>query len=319
MRDFLHHLFFPRESNNHRAKLLHHKGLLVLLIALLVIEGFFIATEKKYSGVLGETASIKIQDLLDLTNQKRAENGLPSLSISSELNVAATNKAGDMFAKNYWAHVGPDGTTPWSFIRSAGYEYVYAGENLARGYSTASDVVNAWMASPGHRDNILSNNYKDVGFAIQEGTLTGDSTVLVVQEFGSRTGGSVAQETTAIAATATPVPPSPTVVVIARVTFTPTPTIPPSPTPTPTVVPAPNPDERLLVASFTSEPLINSNSLKKQLIVGVLGILIVTLLIDVVLIERRQIIRLFVHNLDHIIFLGILLVVILIVSQGAIL
>lgn len=318
MRDFLHHLLLPRPSNNHRARILHHKGLLVLLIALLAIEGFFIATEKKYSGVLGETASIKIQDLLSLTNQKRAESGLPALSLSSELNNAATNKAADMFVKNYWAHVGPDGTTPWSFIRSAGYEYIYAGENLARGYTTASDVVNAWMASPGHRDNILSSNYKDVGFAIQEGTLTGDSTVLVVQEFGSRTGATVAQQTTALSVTITPVPPTPTRVFIASVTFTPTP-VPPSLTPTPTIAVTPNPNERLLVASFSSQPLIDSNLLKKQLIIGVLGILIITLLVDVILIERRQIVRLFVHNLDHIIFLGIILLVILMVGQGAIL
>ena len=90
-----------------------------------------------------------------------------------------------MFAKNYWAHVSPDGTTPWVFIKSAGYSYVYAGENLARGYNTSQDVVTAWMASPEHKQNMLSSNYQNVGFAIVTGNLTGEDTVLVVEMFGS--------------------------------------------------------------------------------------------------------------------------------------
>src|SRR5258706_10350524 len=90
-----------------------------------------------------------------------------------------------MFAKDYWAHIAPDGTTPWSFIKGAGYNYVYAGENLARGYFSASDVVNAWMASPEHRENMLSSKFADVGFSAQNGKLTGEDTVLVVEMLGS--------------------------------------------------------------------------------------------------------------------------------------
>jgi len=323
MRNFLHHLFFPRESNNHRAKLLHHKSLLILLIALLFCEGFLIATEKKYEGVLGITANISVDELLSITNQKRAENGLPPLSLNSELSSAATAKASDMFTKNYWAHVAPDGATPWGFIRGAGYEYIYAGENLARGYTTATDVVNAWMASPGHRENMLSGNYKDVGFAIQTGTLTGDETVLVVEEFGNRAGGEIAREVSApqtAQATPTAVPtPIVTRTVVARIIPSPTPTQIPTPTPTQGVQPIPSPASRFLVASFQSTPLVDSNSLKKQIVVGISGILLITLIIDVILIERRKIARLFTHNLDHIIFLGILLLVILIIGRGAIL
>jgi hypothetical protein len=322
MRNFLHHIFLPRESNNHRAKLLHHKSLLILLSSLLLIEGVLITTEKKFTGVLGDEASISSQDLLNMTNQKRADAGLGPLSLNDELASAATAKASDMFTKDYWAHVAPDGATPWGFIRSAGYEYIYAGENLARGYTSANDVINAWMASPGHRENMLSPNYKDVGFAVQHGTLTGDDTVLVVEEFGSRQNETAAKEVSVITATPQPaitqIPTkAPTRVVIAQVLPSATPT--PQPT---KAVPAqitPQPSPRLLVASYENSPLVNSSSLKKNIAVGVIAILLATFIVDVILIEKRKIVRHFTHNLDHIIFLSILLIVILIITKGAIL
>ena len=86
-----------------------------------------------------------------------------------------------MFSKDYWAHNAPDGTTPWVFIKNTGYNYIYAGENLARGFNSASDVINAWMNSPEHRQNVLSPNYQNVGFAVATGTLSGEDTVLVVE------------------------------------------------------------------------------------------------------------------------------------------
>ena len=68
-----------------------------------------------------------------------------------------------MFSKNYWAHFAPDGSTsPWDFIHQSGYNYIFAGENLAKGFTDANSVVAAWMNSPSHRENILSNKYKDV-------------------------------------------------------------------------------------------------------------------------------------------------------------
>ncbi len=94
-------------------------------------------------------------------------------------------KATDMFARNYWAHYGPDGTTPWSFITNSGYEYEYAGENLAKNFMFSDGVVQAWMESPTHRENILRNEYTEIGYAIQNGVLNGEETTLVVQMFGT--------------------------------------------------------------------------------------------------------------------------------------
>ena len=138
-----------------------------------------------YPTVLGVSSDVSTQELMILTNEKRQDNGLGALTIDDRLSQAAAGKASDMFNKDYWAHNAPDGTTPWSFIKGAGYNYIYAGENLARGFKSAQDVVNAWMASPEHRQNMLSSSYQNVGFAVATGKLTGEDTILVVEMLGS--------------------------------------------------------------------------------------------------------------------------------------
>src|SRR3990167_5113991 len=131
MRSFFHHLFFPHENNNFRAKLLHHK-IIVFIIFVFVFSGFFLSTIRtNYPTILGVYADISIEKLLLLTNIEREKNGLSSLEINEKLSEAASHKANDMFEKDYWAHNSPDGKTPWFFIRGTGYNYVYAGENLA--------------------------------------------------------------------------------------------------------------------------------------------------------------------------------------------
>src|SRR5207302_5413693 len=115
-----------------------------------------------HPSVLGDSINIAAQDLLNLTNQERQKNGLAPLVMNDQLTNAAKMKAQDMFALNYWAHNSPTGTMPWDFIKKAGYDYEFAGENLARGFTSAPDIVTAWMNSPSHRENMLSPHYKDV-------------------------------------------------------------------------------------------------------------------------------------------------------------
>lgn len=186
MRKLLYSLFIPHPSNNHRAKILHHRSLLVLIAFFAFCSFFFNSSFNPFSGKIQTFADISLKELLDYTNQNRLGSGLPKLSDNSELDKAAKAKADNMFQEDYWAHNSPDGKTPWYFITSAGYNYVYAGENLARGFSSAKEVVDAWMASPDHRANILSPNYRDAGFAVEHGNLSGEETFLVVQEFGSK-------------------------------------------------------------------------------------------------------------------------------------
>ncbi|HDQ88669.1 MAG TPA: CAP domain-containing protein [candidate division WWE3 bacterium] len=139
---------------------------------------------KYLPGVLGFASDIYVEELLKYTNQKRAEAGLSSLKINSTLSKAAFEKAQDMFKNNYWAHVSPDGTQPWDFFVSVGYDYSYAGENLAKNFDSSKQVVDAWYDSPSHRENLLGPNYEDIGFAVVNGILDGYETTLVVQTFG---------------------------------------------------------------------------------------------------------------------------------------
>lgn len=141
---------------------------------------------KTSPGVLGIASDISISRLLSLTNQKREENGLQSLKLNEELSKAAGEKAKDMLASDYWAHNNPQGKSPWDFIISSNYKYLYAGENLAKDFANSDGVVSAWMKSPTHRENILQDKYEDVGFAVLNGRLNGEETTLVVQMFGKK-------------------------------------------------------------------------------------------------------------------------------------
>lgn len=186
MKDFFYCLIFPHPLNNHRARFLHSRILISLTIFFLFSSFFFPSDLNPFADKFKTFADVSVRELINLTNQKREENRLSPLLNNSALELAASKKAEDMISKHYWAHNSPDGITPWVFIKDSGYNYVYAGENLARGFSNSQDVVDAWMASPTHRENLLSPNFKDVGFSIKSGNLDGEETLLVVQEFGSR-------------------------------------------------------------------------------------------------------------------------------------
>jgi hypothetical protein len=135
--------------------------------------------------ILGYASDISVSEVIRLTNQERAKSGLTQLQINSELSNAAAGKARDMFEKQYWSHTSPSGTEPWDFITGAGYSYRVAGENLARDFSNTSSMVQAWMTSPTHRDNIMHPRYQEIGIAVVNGSLDGVETTLVVQMFGA--------------------------------------------------------------------------------------------------------------------------------------
>lgn len=183
---YFHHYLIPHEKNNYKAKSLHNSTLLLYVIFLVVFQLTTSSVRMGMSNVLGYATDINTERVLLLVNQKRQEAGLGQLKLNDQLSSAANNKASDMFTKNYWAHISPTGTTPWYFISLAGYEYVYAGENLARSFNTADEVVTAWMNSPTHRDNIMKAEYADIGLAVLNGRLNGEDTTLVVQEFGTK-------------------------------------------------------------------------------------------------------------------------------------
>lgn len=182
---YLHHLFLPKDSNSFRAKLLHHDVLTLYLVVALTLTGFVAHYQKQNGSILGYATDISASKLFELTNKQRSNENIPLLRYNQDLAEAAQKKAEHMFQNDYWAHYGPNGETPWTFILSSGYQYEYAGENLAKNFLFSDGVVQAWMNSPTHKENLLRSDYKDVGFAIVNGILNGEETTLVVQMFGS--------------------------------------------------------------------------------------------------------------------------------------
>lgn len=303
---FLKHFFLPHESNNHRARLLHHEALFLLVFTLIGGALVFGNIKQTRPDVLGLSVNISSNDLLFLTNVKRQEAGVAALHIDAELTAAAQAKAADMFASNYWAHFSPTGKSPWDFIHEAGYQYIYAGENLARGFTSAQDTINAWMASPDHRANMLSKNFTDVGFAVAQGNLTGDSgTTLVVEEFGSRA--------YAPQATAQQLPEVVQKVAAAVPTSTPTLT----PIPVVSKTPAKQPIATGSGQSLEKHPLINS-AIFKNIGIFLLGLFIGLFLLDIILVEQKKVVRIVGHNLDHILFLAAMLIIAGMIGTGVI-
>lgn len=107
--------------------------------------------------------------VIQLTNQERAKNGLPALTANWELSRVARYKADDMRDKNYFSHTSPTYGDPFTMMKNFGIAYRAAGENIAAGQATAQEVMQAWMNSSGHRANILSRNYTQIGVGYSKG------------------------------------------------------------------------------------------------------------------------------------------------------
>ena len=182
----LHHWFVSNRKNKFHPIALRSSGLIVFLAIFIAIPFVYNITTAKQFRVLGYATNVTVSDIYSLSNQERTNVGLTPLILNSQLNSAALAKANDMMADNYWAHIAPDGTTPWYFIESSGYDYITAGENLAKDFNTSSGVVAGWMASTSHRENILNSSYKDVGYAVVNGVLQGSETTLIVAMYGSK-------------------------------------------------------------------------------------------------------------------------------------
>ncbi len=209
--DWLRHLFVPHHTNNQRAKLLHPSALVVVMAVFLVIQFTITKVAVSYPQILGYASQIPPEEIIRLTNVERSTRGLTAVVYDAKLSAAAAHKAADMFARDYWAHVSPAGTQPWAFITDSGYEYRYAGENLARDFADPGSVVKAWMNSPSHRENLLNARYADIGVAVVDGKLSGRETTLVVQMFGTKLSAAPAVTSTSISVKAAenvaPVPP----------------------------------------------------------------------------------------------------------------
>jgi uncharacterized YkwD family protein len=107
--------------------------------------------------------------VINLVNQERAKAGLQALSSDNALSAMALDKAKDMYNNHYFDHTSPTYGSPFEMMNTYGISYTYAGENIAMGQQSPQEVMNAWMNSTGHRQNILSPNYTKIGVAFYNG------------------------------------------------------------------------------------------------------------------------------------------------------
>ncbi len=308
---FLHNLFFPHQGNNHRAKILHNSTLFIILSSFIFLSFFSYFLKSFSPDILGVSYSISETELLVLVNNARQEKGLAPLTLDARLSDAARRKAADMLAKNYWAHFAPDGSTsPWGFIKAAGYSYLFAGENLAKGFSDSSSIVGAWMNSPTHRENILSNKFRDVGFAVVPGSLQQEDTVLVVEMFGSResqTLAAVPQAAESVQSVKTESTPSSVTVAQAKIQ---------EPEPKQTKLNGISPESKK--SEITSNPKVDAGITSKAVSTVGLSFMAFAFIMDLVIIERKKIPRVVGHNIDHVMLILLFLLFIVLKRSGVI-
>jgi uncharacterized YkwD family protein/spore coat assembly protein SafA len=103
------------------------------------------------------------QQVLTIVNQERAKAGLKPLQMDWELQRVARTKSCDMAQKGYFSHQSPTYGSPFDMMKQFGISYRTAGENIAQGQRTPSEVMNAWMNSSGHRANILKGDFTHIG------------------------------------------------------------------------------------------------------------------------------------------------------------
>lgn len=131
-----------------------------------------------------EEHELTVSGIISSTNLERKKLGLPDLIKDPQLSKSAEIKLQDMFQKQYFQHVSPSGDSVSDVVRKTGYEYIVVGENLALGvFAGDAQVVSAWMASPGHKKNILDTRYQEIGLAVGQGVYQGRRQWLIVQHF----------------------------------------------------------------------------------------------------------------------------------------
>lgn len=318
----LHH-FIPHlkeDGLHHRAKALNLSYLVSYLLILAVFGSGLYLIKLKAPQILGQV-TFSADQIVALTNSKRAQSGLGPLAVNSQLAQAANSKAGDMYAVDYWAHNSPSGKTPWSFISAAGYRYLYAGENLARDFSDAQSVVEAWMASSSHRSNILDDHFREIGVAVASGDLEGREVILVVQMFGTPV--SAVPATQPLAQTSPPPSPQPSPAQAAQIQNKESPI--PSPSPEPAVSPSPAvvavelpslQDQQNTQATVLAS---RQFSLVKGVSLGLTAFVFLLFAIEVVYTLRKSHLRLRAGVLAHLAILAFVLLAIWYAVGGAVL
>jgi uncharacterized protein YkwD len=122
-----------------------------------------------------------VNEVLRIVNNERAKAGCPALMIDSRLAKAANSHSADMAANNYFSHTGRNGSDVADRVEAAGYNWSAVGENIAKGQPTPAAVMKDWMASSGHRANILNCRFRNIGI----GVVNAGNSPVWTQDFGT--------------------------------------------------------------------------------------------------------------------------------------
>ncbi len=177
--------FIPNESNSYKPHFFEFRSIVIIGIVIIVLSFGAFALQTYIITNHNLTAAVIASALVDLTNTDRSVSGTHMLAVNPLLVEAARLKAEDMATASYFAHTSPEGKSPWHWFALAGYDFSYAGENLAVRFSDSVDVERAWMNSPTHRANIVNEKFTEIGIATAEGMYEGQPAVFVVQMFGT--------------------------------------------------------------------------------------------------------------------------------------
>ncbi|MEN9649704.1 MAG: hypothetical protein RL094_671 [Candidatus Parcubacteria bacterium] len=138
------------------------------------------------SNVIDTDTSLTATGIIAFTNTERYKAGLKALNPNTKLSASAQLKLDDMFKNQYFEHVSPTGVSVADLADKAGYSFIVIGENLALGnFGGDEKVVAAWMASPGHKANILNKKYQEIGIAVGQRLYEGKKQWIAVQHFGT--------------------------------------------------------------------------------------------------------------------------------------
>ena len=180
--------FIPHPGNGHKPKALHPKRVLFHITSALIIKAILLVFVFNYpllAWMSPDVAAGEGQKIISQTNQLRASLSVPSLTENGKLDIAAALKVQDMFINQYFAHTSPSGLGLKYWLAQAGYSgYQTAGENLAVGFNSATDVMAAWKNSPSHYSNLVDPDFKEVGVGLSGGTYTNIETIFIAQYFG---------------------------------------------------------------------------------------------------------------------------------------
>jgi len=189
------------------------KKLIIIILIAAIVVGFgflikdklfsrFLEIEKGVSDLLKETerkvflpsplvleqdspdSFLSKDEIIKITNVQRQKYGLAPLKENSRLDSSAEAKTEDLFLNQYFEHESPTGIDVSDLAQKAGYEFIILGENLAMGnFKDDEALVQAWMASPGHRENILNSSFTEIGVSVLKGEFQGKTTWIAVQHF----------------------------------------------------------------------------------------------------------------------------------------